>query len=81
MKNEIISLVETEGDLPPTPEVLLKLEQRANDPECEISGISAIIETESVLSGRLIQLSNNVLFGGGREKVVDVEDSVMKTGC
>ncbi|HIJ51202.1 MAG TPA: HDOD domain-containing protein [Nitrospinae bacterium] len=43
-------------------------------------GISAIIETEPVLSGRLIQLSNSVLFGGGRGKPVDFQDSVMRMG-
>jgi HD-like signal output (HDOD) protein len=80
MRDELISLIETKGDLPPIPEVLINLENRVNDPDCDILEISAIIETEPVLSGRLIQLSNSVLFGGGRETSVDVEDSVMRLG-
>ena len=65
MRDELTSLIETKGDLPPIPEVLIKLEKRVNDPDRDIIEISAIIETEPVLSGRLIQLSNSVLFGGG----------------
>ena len=80
MRDKLISLIETKGDLPPIPEVLINLENRVNDPDCDILEISGIIETEPVLSGRLIQLSNSVLFGGGQEKSVDVEDSVMRLG-
>ena len=76
----MISLLETKGDLPPIPEVLINLKKRVNDPDCDVLGISAIIGTESVLSGRLIQLFNSVLFGGGREKFVHVQDSVMRLG-
>ncbi len=80
MRDELIALIETKGDLPPIPDVLLKLEKRVNDPDCDIMEISAIIETEPALSGRLIQLSNSVLFGAGREKAEDVQDSVMRLG-
>ena len=62
MRDELISLIETKGDLPPIPEVLINLEKRVNDPDWDIIEISAIIETEPVLSGRLNQLSNIFLF-------------------
>ena len=54
MRDKLISLIETKGDLPPIPEVLINLEKRVNDPDWDIIEISAIIETEPVLSGRLI---------------------------
>ena len=44
MRDELISLIETKGDLPPIPEVLLNLEKRVNDPDSDILEISAIIE-------------------------------------
>ena len=53
MRDELISLIETKGDLPPIPEVLIKLEKRVNDPDRDIIEISATIEPEPVLSGRL----------------------------
>ena len=80
MSDELISLIETKRDLPPIPEVLINLEKRVNDPDWDIIEIYTIIETEPVLSGRLIQLSNSVLFEGGREKFVDVQGSIIRLG-
>ena len=64
MKEKLLALVEEKGDLPPLPEILINLERKVNDPDCDILEISAIIETEPVLAGRLIRLANSVLFGG-----------------
>jgi HD-like signal output (HDOD) protein len=80
MKEKLIDLIEKKGDLPPLPDILINLENRVNDPDCDILEISGIIATEPVLSGRLIQLSNSVLFGGGREKTADLNDAVMRLG-
>jgi HD-like signal output (HDOD) protein len=51
-----------------------------NDPDSDVLEITGIIETEPVLSGRLIKLSNNVLFGGGREETEDLNDAVIRLG-
>ncbi|MBT3366440.1 MAG: HDOD domain-containing protein [Nitrospina sp.] len=80
MREKLIALIEEKGDLPPLPDILINLENRVNDPDCDVLEISGIIETEPVLSGRLIQLSNSVLFGGGREKTEDLNDAVMRLG-
>lgn len=80
MKEKLIAMIEEKGDLPPLPDVLLNLENRVNDPDSDILEISGIIETEPVLSARLIQLSNSVLFGGGREKTEEINDAVMRLG-
>ena len=80
MREKLIALIETKGDLPPLPDILINLENRVNDPDCDILEISGIIEAEPVLSGRLIQLSNSVLFGGGREDTEDLNDAVMRLG-
>ena len=80
MREKLIALIEEKGDLPPLPDILINLENRVNDPDCDVLEISGILETEPVLSGRLIQLSNSVLFGGGREKTEDLNDAVMRLG-
>ncbi|MBT5549826.1 MAG: HDOD domain-containing protein, partial [Nitrospina sp.] len=63
MREKLLALIEEKGDLPPLPEILMNLERKVNDPDCDVLEISAIIETEPVLSGRVIRLSNSVLFG------------------
>ena len=80
MKEKLIALIEEKGDLPPLPEILMTLEKKINDPDCDVVEVSGIIESEPVLSGRLIQLANSVLFGGGREKTEDLNDAVMRLG-
>ena len=80
MKENLLELLETKGDLPPLSDILIKLEGRINDPESDIEEISGLIQTEPVLSGRLIKLSNSVLFGGGRDEVLDLNSAIMRLG-
>ena len=77
MKEKLLKLLETEGDLPPLSDILINLEGRINDPESDIEEISGLIQTELVLSGRSIKLSNSVLFGGGRDEVLDLNSTIM----
>jgi len=80
VKDKLLKLLETKGDLPPLSDVLTSLEVRINNPETDIQEISDLIKTEPVLSGRLIKLSNSVLFGGGRDKVLDLNSAIMRLG-
>lgn len=79
-KDEILKILGEKGDLPPLPEILLKLQNLINDPDTHLEAIAELIETEPVLSGRLIKLANSVLFGGGREEAGDLSSAVMRLG-
>ncbi|MFQ5450243.1 MAG: HDOD domain-containing protein [Nitrospinaceae bacterium] len=79
-REKIISLLHEKDDLPPLPDILLKLEKRISDPDSEIEEIAGLIETEPVLSGRLIKLANSVLFAGGREEAQDLPSTVLRLG-
>ncbi len=79
-RDEILKILTEKGDLPPLPEILLKLQNLINDPESELEEIARLIETEPVLSGRLIKLANSVFYGGGREKADDLSSAVMRLG-
>jgi|TARA_B100000809_G_scaffold230081_1_gene244150 HD-like signal output (HDOD) protein len=80
VKEKLLELLETKGDLPPLSDILINLEGRINDPESDIEEISGLIQTEPVLSGRLIKLSKSVLFGGGRDEVSDLNSAIMRLG-
>jgi len=80
VKEKLLELLETKGDLLPLSDILINLECRINDPESDIEEISSLIQTEPVLSGRLIKLSNSVLFGGGRDEVLDLNSAIMRLG-
>jgi len=80
VKEKLLKLLEVKGDLPPLSDVLINLEGRINNPDSDIEEISDLIRTEPVLSGRLIKLSNSVLFGGGRDEVADLNAAIMRLG-
>lgn len=79
-RHKILQALEVRGDLPPLPDVILNLQDRVNDPDSDIEKISILIETDPVLSGRLLKLSNSVFFSGGRERVEDLQGALLRLG-
>ena len=69
MRSSILAMVEEKGNIPPLPDILVRLEPKIEDPKSNISDIAILIETEPILSGRMIQLSNSVFFNRGGNKV------------
>ncbi len=80
MRDKILDLLQQKGDLPPLPKVLLELQRLINDPDCNVDDIHRLIKADMVLTGKLITLSNNVYFGGGREKADGIEDAIVRLG-
>lgn len=80
MRSKILQLVDKKVDLPPLPEVMLRLEAKVDDPDVDIEEIALIIESEPVLAGRLLKLSNSVFFGGGRDPVEDLAGAILRLG-
>ena len=80
MRNEILSKLETRGDLPALPEIITRLEMLIADPEAEVQDIARLIESDPVIAGRVLKLSNSVYHGGGRETIQNVRMAVVKLG-
>ena len=80
MRAKILQLMDQKGDLPPLPEVMLRLEAKVDDPDVDIEEIALIIESEPVLAGKLLNLSNSVFFGGGRDSVEDLAGAILRLG-
>ncbi len=80
MRNSIIAMVEEKGNIPPLPDILLRLESKIEDPKSNISDIAVLIETEPILSGRMIQLSNSVFFSRGGDKVENLSQAIIRLG-
>lgn len=80
MREKLLKLIEEKENIPPLPDILLRLEAKIEDPKSNISDIAILIETEPILSGRLIKLSNSVFFGGGREKIENLSSAILRLG-
>jgi len=80
MREKILSSLQQNGDLPPLPKVLLELQKLINDPDCNVDDIHRLVKADMVLTGKLITLSNNVYFAGGREKADGIEEAIVRLG-
>jgi len=80
MRKKIFGLLVEKGDPPSLPEVLITLEKKINDPDCDIYEVCALIESDPVLAGNLMKLSNTVFFGGGRGFLDDLPSVVLRVG-
>ncbi|KMP10491.1 hypothetical protein UZ36_07415 [Candidatus Nitromaritima sp. SCGC AAA799-C22] len=80
MREKILNSLREDGNLPPLPRVLLGLQKLINDPGCDAADIHRLIKADSVLTGKLITLSNSVFFGGGRDRADDLEGAIARLG-
>lgn len=80
MREQILEIIQEKKNIPPLPDILHRLEAKIGDPKSKVSDIAILIETEPILSGRLIQLSNSVFFGGGGSKLDRLPDAIIRLG-
>jgi HD-like signal output (HDOD) protein len=66
-------------DLPALPEAALKIRQAINTPGVGSSEIIQIVQTDPVLSARLVKVANSPLYGTWRE-IKTVRDAVRRLG-
>lgn len=64
-KEEILDDLERDRlPLPTLPEVALKVRETVDDEDATIKDVAQIIETDAVLSARIIQIANSALYRG-----------------
>ncbi len=80
MKEKILELLEQKSDLPPLPDIVLRLQKMVRDPNSNARKIAGMIEVEPVLAGRIINLSNSVYYARSTEKVKSLPVAVTKIG-
>ena len=66
-------------ELPALPEAAFKIRQAINNPEVGSSEIIQIVQTDPVLSARLVKVANSPLYGTWRE-IKTVRDAVRRLG-
>ena len=66
-------------DLPALPEAALKIRKAIKNPEVGCSEITQIVQTDPVLSARLVRVANSPLYGTWRE-IRTVRDAVRRLG-
>ena len=64
MRDELLARVKQSDDLPPLPEVITTLRKMIEDNNTGIDDVARVIQSDPVLTGRLIRMANSV-FGRG----------------
>lgn len=80
MKDKLLKLIDENENLPPLPEVVITIDRLLHDPKTDISEIALLIETDSVLSGRVLSIANSAFYGGGRQEVSSLSSAIVRLG-
>jgi hypothetical protein len=80
MREKLLKAIEKKGDLPPLPKIIDRLRVMIEDPDVGINEVAQVIQTDPVLTGRLIQLSNSVFCRGIGYGVTGVTGALGRLG-
>ena len=80
MREELLQAVEKTDDLPPLPEILQRLKSMIDDPNSGVGDVAQVIQSDPVLSGRLLKLANNVYWRRGGMEVTAVNRALGRLG-
>ena len=75
----ILEELKTIKELPPMPEVLLKVEKLATDPNVTSAHFGKVLETDPSITARLLQLSNSSFYSFNRN-ITTVKDTISLMG-
>lgn len=74
------SLIEGKSDLPPIPQIAMKLNEILKDPDCNIKEMVSLIKTDPVISARVVQVANSAYYSAGDVDVTDILTATTRLG-
>jgi len=80
MRDRILDLLTTKGDLPPLPEVVMRLRILLRDPDVNVSDVASLIELEPVLAGRILNMSNSAFYSRSTKVITSLPLAITKLG-
>ena len=76
---DLHDLISSEVKLPPSPQILPKLQTVLNDQECSVFDVVSIVKMEASLMAKVLQASNSAFYGMA-EPCKSLEDAVNRIG-
>jgi HD-like signal output (HDOD) protein len=80
MKEKLLEIMETKGDLPVFPDFVLRLQKALRDPNVSVAVIAGIIELDPVLSGKILRISNSAFYSRGAKPITSLPLAISKLG-
>ncbi|MCG5500873.1 HDOD domain-containing protein [Ectothiorhodospira lacustris] len=66
-------------ELPPMPEVAMRIQRMAQDPDIGVTEITQVIQTDPVVAGAIMHATNSPLFRAGKP-INNIRDAVIRLG-
>jgi len=64
----------------PLPDIVQRIEYKIQNPTTSLVAVAKLIETEPVLTGRILKLANSVMYGGGRAESKSLSMAIGRLG-
>ena len=74
------SLIDGKSDLPPIPQIAMKLNELLKNPDCDIKTVVALVKTDPVISARVVQVANSAYYSAGDVDVTDILTATTRLG-
>ncbi len=80
MREVILKLLEEKGELPPLPDIVLRLQKLLKDRNTNAKTVAGLIEIEPILAGKVLNLSNSVYYSRSAKLIKTLPVAVTKLG-
>jgi HD-like signal output (HDOD) protein len=80
MREKLLQAIQKKGDLPPLSSIINRLRVMIEDPNAGINDVVRLIQSDSILSGRLLQLANTVYYSGRDFQVTSLTRAMSRLG-
>lgn len=80
MRRHILGLLDRNGDLPALPDIIINLQTMLRDPHTNARAIARTIETDPVLAGKILRLSNSVFYSRSASPIKTLPVAITKIG-
>jgi len=80
MRDRILELMAAKSELPPLPEIVIKLQKMVRDPSANVKNIAKLIEVDPVLAGRILKLANSAYYSRSTTPIKTLPVAITKIG-
>ena len=80
MREKILDLIEVEGELPPLPDIVIRIQEMTQSLNTNIKDIAKLVEMDPVLAFNIIKLSNSVYYSRSTTQIKTLPLAITKIG-
>lgn len=78
-RKDILAALEGADQLPPFPDVLIRLERELSQPDVSVLRLASLLEEDVALVAQLLRVANSAYYGG-RTRITSVADAAIRLG-